>query len=227
VNSPISASTSLRLVFGKSKGAESTARQTSLTTSPEPTTDALLVAVQHQDREAFAILFRRYCRLVASIGRDILRSQEEAEDLVQDVFLYIWTRSPQCVSDKRHSAHDWVVRIIYHRAFDRRRYLMTRLYFHPANDDGKSEKRIEKAAADSGSVRGLDTLLHRRSVLETAFQKLTTRQRNILKLYFYEGLSLHEVAEKLGDHHMNVRNHFYRGIYRLRECVSVSDWDIG
>jgi len=83
---------------GKSKGAESTARQTNLTTSPEPTTDALLVAVQHQDREhsqlcfadivVWSLLSARHSA-VARRSRDWFRR-----------ILYIWTEAAVRVDNR-------------------------------------------------------------------------------------------------------------------------------
>src|SRR5215472_15057465 len=55
--------------------------------------DELLLRVQRRDREALETLFDRYCRLVFSIGKRVLRSPTEAEDLVQEVFLFLWSRS--------------------------------------------------------------------------------------------------------------------------------------
>src|SRR5258708_13165836 len=51
---------------------------------------ALLLRIQKRDRDALAELFDRYSRLVLSIGWKVLRDPCEAEDLVQDVFLFIW-----------------------------------------------------------------------------------------------------------------------------------------
>src|SRR5215471_10497694 len=92
-------------------------------------TEELLLRIQHRDSQALAALFKKYCRLVFTIGNRVLRSPAEAEDLVQDVFLFVWTRSALFVPGNR-SGHDWIIRVIYHRAFDRRRYLMTRLAYN-------------------------------------------------------------------------------------------------
>lgn len=190
--------------------------------SSEPSTDSLIQRIQHEDREAFAILFRRYSRLVVSLGYRVLGTYAEAEDLVQDVFLYIWTRCKSLKPHEHHSMHDLVIRVIYHRAFDRRRYLMSRLYWHGANGD---EKRIDKFAARNSTTCKLADSIHRRRLLESAFTRLSPRQQRVLRLYYYEGFSLREISEKIEDTFDNVRNHWARGIQRLRECVRINDWD--
>lgn len=190
--------------------------------SSEPTTDVLIERIQRQDRDAFAILFRRYSRLVVSLGYKVLGTYAEAEDLVQDVFLYIWTRCKSFKQDERHSMHDLVIRIMYHRAFDRRRYLASRLHWHPANGD---EKRIDTFSARNSTTCKLADSIHRRRVLASAFTRLSPRQQRVLSLYYYEGFSLREISEQIQDSMDNVKNYWARGLQRLRECVRINDWD--
>lgn len=188
----------------------------------EPSTDVLIGQIQQENREAFAILFRRYSRLVVSLGYKVLGTYAEAEDLVQDVFLYIWTRCKSFKPHPQHSMHDLVIRVIYHRAFDRRRYLMSRLYWHPANGDAK---RVDTFAARNSTTCRLADSIHRRRLLESAFKRLSARQQNVLSLYYYEGFSLREISEKTQDTLDNVKNHWARGLERLRESVRINDWD--
>ena len=198
-------------------------KESELTSGPssEPTTEALIERIQREDRDAFAILFRRYWRLILSIGCKVLGTHSEAEDLVQDVFLYIWTKSKSLKLHNGHSMHQFVVRIIYHRAFDRRRYLMSRLYWHPENGN---QKRIDAIPQRNSRMWNLDGQIHMRRVLESAFTRLSEQQKNILLLYYFEGLSLREITEKTNEKFHNVKNHWARGIQRLRESVYIDDW---
>lgn len=190
--------------------------------SSEPTTDVLVERIQREDRDAFAILFRRYSRLTVSLGYKILGTHAEAEDLVQDVFLYIWTRCKSFKQDERHSMHDLVIRIMYHRAFDRRRYLMSRLHWHPANGN---EERIDTFSARNSTTCKLADSIHRKRVLASAFTRLSPKQQRVLSLYYYEGFSLREISEQIQDSMDNVKNYWARGLQRLRECVRINDWD--
>lgn len=181
--------------------------------------DVLLLRVQKGDQDALADLFDKYCRLVFSIGYRVLRCPTEAEDLVQDVFLFLWSRSNLFVPGKR-SAHDWIIRVIYHRAFDRRRYLITRLSYNFGNEDGAAGYTNQEPAADRASrVVSKDgnfgELLYWHSYLESAFDELSEAQRKTLTLFYYEGYTLAEISSELGESLMNVRNHYYRGLRRL------------
>ena len=60
------------------------------TLTPAPVSDeSLLNQICAGDREALAALFERYARLTRSVALRILRDTAEAEDLVQDLFLFI------------------------------------------------------------------------------------------------------------------------------------------
>src|ERR1700683_372938 len=79
-------------------------------------------------REALSLLFRRYARLVQTVAQRILRDPAEAEDLLQEVFLFVFRRAA-LFDPSRGSARSWLVQVTYHRAFDRRRHLMARHFY--------------------------------------------------------------------------------------------------
>jgi RNA polymerase sigma-70 factor (ECF subfamily) len=57
--------------------------------------------------------------------------------------------------------------------------------------------------------------------LKRAFAELSEMQRLTLELYYFEGLELREIAEKLNEPLGNVRHHCYRGLQRLRKSTFV------
>jgi len=65
-----------------------------------------------KNREALAILFRRYSRLVGGVAVRILRDASEADDLLQDVFLFVHRRAYILDSEKA-SFRSWLVLITY------------------------------------------------------------------------------------------------------------------
>src|ERR1700744_5131386 len=92
----------------------------------------LLAALKHSDREALGELFRRYSRLAFSIGFRILRDAGEAEELVQDVFLFLYQRA-ELFDEKKGAAKAWLVQVAYHRSLDRQEYLHRRDFYSGTN----------------------------------------------------------------------------------------------
>jgi len=50
---------------------------------------------------------------------------------------------------------------------------------------------------------------------------LNQEQRQVIYMVFFEGLSLKDVADQTGMTFVNVRHYYYRGLKRLRECLSA------
>jgi RNA polymerase sigma-70 factor (ECF subfamily) len=185
-------------------------------------TDDLLLRVQSRDRQAFALLLDRYARLVLSIGNRVLHDPNEAEDLVQDVFLFLWSHSTS-FDPQRGSGHDWLVRIIYHRALDRRRYLTVRTFYSLSSGGDTGDVSAFGAPCHVGAREGnAGELLYWQAVLGAALRGLTERQRTTLTLFFYDGYTLGEISTRLGEPLGNIRHYYYRGLQRLRKSVCRS-----
>lgn len=181
--------------------------------------DILLIRFTEGDQEALACLFERYGRLLRSIAARILGDGSEAEDLIQDLYLFIQRKSVIFDSSKS-SARSWVVQMAYHRAISRRRYLVTRQFY--------THKQIEKisdevvGAATTEDDYSAETVFGRNG-LEKVIESLSEDQRQTLTLYFFEGYTLAEISNKLGQPHGNVRHHYYRGLAQLRKHMAGSN----
>jgi len=154
------------------------------------------------------------------VGRRILRNDAEADDLVQEVFLYIHRKSTLFDSLKS-SARSWIFQIAYTQAFLRRRQLKALGYYASGIADKLSEIELgESSGADyDRTVEGLFGRNGWRKILDA----LTREQQETLKLHFFEGYTFSEIAEKLGQSYANVRNHHYRALEKLRRHLSENE----
>jgi RNA polymerase sigma-70 factor (ECF subfamily) len=180
----------------------------------------LLERIARGDSQALSDLFRRYGRLVHSVGRRILRDGEEAEDLVQEVFLYIHRKSSLFDSAKS-SARSWIFQIAYTQAFLRRRHLKSHGFYASGIADRSldPDPRTRSGAEYDQTVEGLFGKNGWRKILDA----LTREQRETLRLHFFEGYTLAEIAEKLGQSYANIRNHHYRGLEKLRKHLAEDE----
>jgi RNA polymerase sigma factor (sigma-70 family) len=97
--------------------------------------ETLLTRLQYGDQEALGSLFQRYALLVRGVASRILRDAAEAEDLVQDLFIYI-QRKCAIFDSSKSSARSWIIQMAYHRAIERRRYLTTRQFYSRGDEEG-------------------------------------------------------------------------------------------
>ena len=179
-----------------------------------PQEEVLVELLRRGDTDALAHLFRLYARLVRSVAFRILRDQAEADDLVQDLFLYVYKKG-RAFDDSKSTVRSWIVQMAYHRAIDRRRYLVTRNHYVTDRHDLACD---EAGIADKAFDRSIASALDGRR-LERALATLTRDQQQTLRLYFYDGYTLQEIAERLGQSIGNVRHHYYRGLDGLRKQV--------
>ncbi len=170
----------------------------------------LLTRIRANDRDALGILFRRYASLVRSIGKRILRDDAEAEDLVQEVFLYFFC-SASVFDSGKGSARSWIVQNIYYRAINRRRYLSSRHQLF-----GNAPKPSLDLKARPTGHRSSETAIFDGALVQEILKGLTSEQFETMRLFFFEGYTLAEISEKLGQPLGNVRHHYYRGLNKLR-----------
>jgi RNA polymerase sigma-70 factor, ECF subfamily len=176
------------------------------------TDETVMLHLQQGHHNALAVLFDRYHRLVTTIAARILRDAGEAEDLMQAVFLAVFRSSAQ-FDPAKGSTKVWLLQYAYHRSFNRRHYLTLRgLYEHPSTGEGEFEPAL---ARNSKSHLAMESS----HLVKEALGSLNGVQRRVLKLAFYEGLTMREIAEKTGESFDSVRHSYYRGLEKLRTLL--------
>lgn len=179
--------------------------------------ETLLGRLSDSDQEALAVLFRRFARGVRSVGLRILRSEPEADDLVQDVFLFLFQKA-SAFNPSRGSARTWILLIAYNRALDRRKYLNSRHFYTSQELDEESVRGSDGSSGRSLERSSLEELFGR-DIAAKLPQELSMDQLETIRLHFSEGHSLREIAEIMGQSLVNVRNFYYRGLERIRKTI--------
>jgi RNA polymerase sigma-70 factor (ECF subfamily) len=176
--------------------------------------DVLVTQVCGGSKEALSILFQRYARLVHTISNRILRDRSEADDLLQEVFLFIHRKAGTFDSSKS-SARSWIVQLTYYRAIDRRRYLQSRHFYTRLDLDQATElldPRSESIDRDDPFCQVVGS-----TNIQELLDTLSEDQRNTLSLHFIEGYTFGEIALRLDQSLGNIRHHYYRGLDNLRK----------
>ena len=171
-------------------------------------------------QEALGILFRRYARRIRNIGWRILRDAGEADDLVQEVFLYVF-RKCGLYDPSKGPARSWLIQVAYTQALLRRRALISHGFYAAAATDGPAEPHpsFAQGTHHDYTVEGF----FGKNAWKKVWDGLTEYQRETLRLHFYEGCTLTEIAKKLGQSYVNIRHHYYRGLEELRKHANEND----
>jgi RNA polymerase sigma-70 factor (ECF subfamily) len=173
----------------------------------------LLAGFLNGDQEALGLLFQRYERVIRSVATRILRNTAEAQDLVQDLFIFI-QRKCAIFDRSKSSARSWIIQMAYHRSIERRRYLTSRQFYARMEIDSSTPHMVGTPTAESDYSA---EAVFGRNGLSKVIRSLTDDQRETLCLHFFDGYSLAEISQKSGQTLGNVRNHYYRGLDKLRK----------
>ena len=182
--------------------------------------EKIMAEIQAGNGDAFAVLFDRYHRLILVTALKIVRDVSEAEEVIQDVFLEIY-RAARQFDPARGTLKVWLLQFAYHRSINRRNYLVLRQFYNRAD--------IQETLA--WEAVGVTTprlaIQEAAQLVEEALGMLNGPQRRTIQMVFFEGMTLKEVAEKTSESLSNVRNHYYRGLDRLRGYLSGQPAGLG
>jgi RNA polymerase sigma-70 factor (ECF subfamily) len=209
----------IRLPSLQTKEGEGAVKLAELGTTIRPQAEAsdesLMCQVGEDNREALAILFRRYARAVRAVSYRAVRDASEADDLVQDTFLVV-NRDARAFDHSKGSARAWILRIAHRRAISRRRYLSSRHFYNRVDLDEMAGELGDPWVSTGQAGNPIDESFGEED-FQRVFEGLSPNQRETLQLHFFEGYSLAEIAAKLGQSRGNVKHHYFRGLERLRK----------
>jgi RNA polymerase sigma-70 factor (ECF subfamily) len=169
----------------------------------------LMCLIQRRDHEAFAELFDRYHGTVRAIVRNILKSSEDVDDVVQEAFLDVYQNSG-AYDPSRGTVRVWISFLARYRSIRKWHHLRRRNW--QAEDADKAKPIADPGCTPDQRIRSIDF----ERFLDVVLDALSDRQRRTVVLYFFEGLDLESIASHLGDSLSNTRHHLYRGLARLR-----------
>ena len=192
------------------QGDETASLRTSLSRLRGFNDEGLMAALCNGESDALAILFERHSGLVFGIARAMLRDIGEAEEVVQRVFLDIYRAKNQFRTD-RGTFITWLRQYAYHRSIDRRAHLRVNNFYNRA----ELSDLILAEVSSSWKSAPQETAYLVEQILAT----LDVRQRKVIELTYFDGLTAVEISNRTGESAPAVRNLLYRGLAKLRNAL--------
>lgn len=175
---------------------------------PAQTSDIeLLHAVARSEEGALTALYDRYRLILFGLLVRILNSREEAEDVLQEVFLQVWRRAAD-FDESRGRPFTWLVTLTRSRAIDRLRVLSARQRL--------AESAMQDTGAEATDALADTSQSEQREIIAQALASLPEEQRRTLKLAYFEGLTQAEIAAQLGSPLGTVKTRMRAGMTTLR-----------
>jgi RNA polymerase sigma-70 factor, ECF subfamily len=172
----------------------------------------LVRALKAGDPDALRVVFDRYHRLVLVTALRIVHDIGEAEDLMQSIFFEVFQKAAQ-FDPAKGTLSKWILQYAYHRSINRKNYLSLRHFYNAVDllDSDGQEIWITKV-----SLPAQEAVRLVREVLAV----LNCQQREVIERVFFGEMSLKEIAEETTQNLGAVRNHYYRGLKKLRDVLS-------
>ena len=168
-----------------------------------PDSDSRLIErIGHGDRDAFDQLYRRFARPVLAMAVRQLGDNGRAEDAAQETFAAVW-RSARSYRAELGSGSAWLYAVARHAIIDR------------ARQKREQPAEIPDEASESAgpSERAEDSWLAWR--VHSALEQLPERERVVIELAYWSGLSQTEIASYLDVPLGTVKTRTRTGLARL------------
>ncbi|MBN9385515.1 MAG: RNA polymerase sigma-70 factor [Chitinophagaceae bacterium] len=158
------------------------------------------------EETAFADVYTCYAPLLISYAAARLSSLEEARDIIQDLFVYLWDERKYL--NINTSLRSYLFAAARYRIIDHIRQQLTRREYA-----AWAKKLIERVAADMEEEIAIKYLHH---TLEHAIEDLPSRTQEIYRLSRYRHLAVKEIARELGLSEQTVKNQLTTALSYLR-----------
>ncbi len=154
---------------------------------------ALFAEIAHRKAEALATLYDRHAARLYGLALKILKDPVLAEDVLQDLFLYLWQNAEK-FEERRGQALAWMMILCRNRAIDKLRARGKRQSRSAAiGDEILAVPSFDESESPFEIVHSKETLKR----IAAAMDELPKEQRTPIDLAFFGGLSQSEISEKL------------------------------
>ncbi len=172
----------------------------------------LMARVQKADHGAFSVLVNRYTKMFFSAAYRMYPDVNEAEDIVQESFLKLWSRPQIWDASKGAKFTTWFYRVVTNLAIDHVR----------KKKNTKGSDSLERIMDKTPRQDEVLEEQEKKMVLEEAIGNLPERQRIALNLCFYEGLSNKDAAQAMDVNVKALESLLMRAKKGLKDILSRS-----
>jgi len=174
-------------------------------------TQAILKRIAAGDETAVPDCLDKYGGLVWSIARKLLRNSDDAEDVVQEIFVDIWKNAVR-FDETKSSEVTFIAMIARRRLIDKIRHTSRRI-----SADSLEDVVVEPS---SRADKTLQTSIEAQQAAQ-AMNTLRPEQQEVLRLSIVEGMSHQEIAQTTGIPLGTVKTHARRGLLQVREFLGL------
>lgn len=175
----------------------------------------LIKRIKAKDDKALEELYDLYNRLLFGMIISIVKSREEAEDILQEVFVKIWEKA-YTFNEERGNAYSWIVTLTRNKAIDRIRSKGYKTQQKASQDVDAPEFTLEGDKYDP-----LETTIFsdRAELVRKALGEIPQSQSEVLKIAYYRGMTQTEISDHLDIPLGTVKTRMRQGMLKLKDIL--------
>ena len=185
--------------------------------------ESLMAAIALRDSHAVETLYDRYVNGCYGLALKIVRDPSVAEEVVQDVFLKLWSR-PESFVPTRGKFSGWLLTMVHNRSVDRLRRARTGAMGNSVPFDldlGPGIALADTLPDDSPTPHDVAWREAKGKMLRRALELLPQTQREAISLAYFGGLTQKEIAERLGEPLGTIKTRTRTGLLQLRRLLAL------
>jgi len=176
----------------------------------------LIKRCQSGDQQAMEQIVRQYQNQVYNIAYGMLRNSEDAQDIMQEVFLRVWDKIRQFQFKSRFST--WLYRIVKNLSINEKNRQRRRQTSPMEMDDSQAWVPIDTMTPEKEAL-----LVEKHELMKVALAQLKKDYRMILVLREMETLSYEELSKVLGCSLGRVKSRLHEARMELRNILKQLD----
>ncbi len=176
---------------------------------------SLITRASQGDQEAFGTIVDQYSTMMLRTASMIVGDHDIAEDVVQDALIQIWHHLPDLRNT--NALRPWLMRIVVNQCISFKRRLNRSTAFIRQT---LSEQEIDLMAQAADDHKGC---LERDWDLAQAIVNLPIKQRTVIVLHYYHGMTLPEMAHTLATSENTLKKRIQAALINLRRLLRIDD----
>jgi RNA polymerase sigma-70 factor (ECF subfamily) len=176
-----------------------------------PDESQIIQSLNEGCERAMRYLYERYSARIYFMAIKFLKSPEQSQELVQDVFLKLWVKRAEL--DKERPVEAWLYTVARNLVINQ----FKKMAREQMNRTTKQVSEVHAQVAEGADERILEN--ETRHLLHEAIRRLPEKQREVYTLARLEGFSRLEIADQMKISSLTVKTHMSRAVVSVKNYV--------
>ncbi|HET6528697.1 MAG TPA: sigma-70 family RNA polymerase sigma factor [Balneolaceae bacterium] len=177
----------------------------------------LMRQIKSRDESALEELYELYKRLLFGMIFSIVKKREEAEDVLQEVFVNIWNKADS-FDENRGNVYSWIVTLARNKAID---HLRSKAYKTQQKASISIHEPLFTLKGDKADPLETTIFSDRAELVKKALNEIPESQKEVIKIAYFRGLTQSEIAEQLDIPLGTVKTRTRQGMIKLKSILAA------